>query len=291
MNVIDISHWQSGISLDTIYKQNPTLDGVIIKSTGGVSYKDPKFAEWAKWLTDNGKMWGFYHFLADNGNQATGTAEADYFVNNSKDFFGKGWPFADYEYPATYRGTKFLKEFLDRVLELTGIKCGVYCSLSVVQSQDFSAIEAAGYPLWLAQYPDNNPVYGFLDDPWQRGSYAPFKKYWLHQYTSHGHLNGWNGNLDFDKFYGSAAEWDSFAGKSDTPTELKPADQVVVSAVLNNNYGAGQERVTKLTEAGYDAKSVQDKINELYAIALSCKRYINGNEEYLNSIMKLVRLL
>lgn len=288
MNVIDISHWQNGISLPNLFKMNP-IDGVIIKATGGVGYRDPNFASWAQWLIDNNTPWGFYHFLNDDFRNSSGTREADFFVSQTKDYFTHGLPVADYEYPATAKGTAYLKEFLDRVYELTGLRSAVYCSLSIVQSQDFKGIAAAGYPLWLAQYPNNNVVYGFIDEPWQSGSYAPFEKYWLHQYTSHGRLVGYGGNLDFDKFFGTVEDWNALVGKN-TP-ELKPADPVIVSAVLMDEYGTGNERVKNLTKAGYDPTSVQNKINELYGIAVSCQRFVAGNEEYLNSIVKIVRSL
>ena len=166
MNIIDISHWQSGLNLATVFSQNPTLDGVIVKATGGVSFVDYSCDGWVQWLIENNKPWGFYHFLDDDFKNYNGKAEAEFFVKNTKNYFGKGFPFADYEYPATYKGNAYLKQFLDRVYELTGVKCGVYCSLSIVQTQDFSAIAAAGYPLWLAPYPDNNIVNGFIENPW-----------------------------------------------------------------------------------------------------------------------------
>lgn len=52
MNFIDISSWQSGIDLATLFTSNP-LDGVIIKCTEATGYTNPQFTEWADWLTDN----------------------------------------------------------------------------------------------------------------------------------------------------------------------------------------------------------------------------------------------
>ena len=189
-------------------------------------------------------------------------------------------------------GTGYLKACLDEVLRLTGIRPMVYCSLSVVASpsQDFAQIAAAGYPLWLAQYADMNPVSGFLDEPWQRGSVAPFPRYVLHQYTSRGHLNGWSGNLDFDKFSGSYAEWMELArGKTQPVGPVKPVDPVVVSEVLAGLYGIGDERIRKLAEDGYDPAEVQQKINELYGVAGRVRPLVAENMEYLNSIIKIVR--
>ena len=175
----------------------------------------------------------------------------------------------------------------------------IYCSVSVVSEQNFRAL--TDYPLWIAQYADMNPVYGFLDKPWQRGSVSPFSKYWMHQYTSCGRLNGWGGNLDFDKFYGTKEDWISLA-KGEAPKEepkpepkpipvkpLKSADPQIVLAVLKGSYGIGTERVLKLREAGYDPDSVQKKINQLYLIAGKVKKDIGNDMSYLNSILWIAR--
>lgn len=293
MNIIDISNWQFGLNLQTLFNQNHSLDGVVVKCSGGVSYINPSCEGWATWLVENGKPFGLYHYLDDDGKGSSGAAEAAYFVKQAKPYIGKAILFADYEGNALKKGTGYLKEFLDAVLEMTGVRPAVYCSLSVVQSQDFTAIANAGYKLWVAQYADMQPVYGFVDNPWQKGSVSPFASYVMHQYTSCGHLNGWDGNLDFDKFTGSYAAWVELA-RGDEPAphpSLKPADPVVVSEVVAGKYGNGTERVTALREAGYDPESVQNMVNECYATALSCRKYLQPYDEYINTIIKIVRLL
>jgi len=69
----------------------------------------------------------------------------------------------------------------------------------------------------LAQYASaTNPQYGFNPTPWQSGSYAPFDKITMHQYSSLGRLNGYSSNLDFDLFYGDINDWNKFAAKEDS---------------------------------------------------------------------------
>lgn len=293
MNVIDISNWQFGINLADVFAQNP-LDAVIVKSTGGVSYVNPSCDGWVQWLIEHGKPFGFYHFLNDDGKGSSGAAEAAYFVNNTRNYFGKGIPFADYEGNALQKGTKYLKEFLDGVLELTGIRPIVYCSLSVISSQDFSEIAAAGYKLWVAQYATNNPVYGFQENPWQSGSVAPFNGFIMQQYSGNGRLKGCDNALDLDKFFGSYALWLELArGDDSTPPseDLKPADPVVISDILHGKYSAGSERRSLLREAGYDYESCQDMVNALYATALSCRKYVKPYEDYMNSIVYILHVL
>ena len=245
-----------------------------------------------KWLTDHDKPFGVYHYC--NGQDAAG--EATHFYNTVKPVIGKAVPIADYEGDALRSGTAWLKKFLDKFRELSGVKPMIYCSLSVIHEQDFSAL--TDHPLWVAQYADMATVYGFVDKPWQKGSVAPFASYAMHQYTSCGRLNGWGGNLDFDKFYGSYALWLEMArGEADPvpkptpkPTPLyKPVDPSIVLAVLKNEYGIGTERVVKLREAGYDPAAVQTKINQLYAVAGKVRNDIGDNMSYINSILWIAR--
>ena len=184
MNFIDIASWQKGIDLKTVFTHN-NIDGVIAKATEGTGYVNPEFAPWMKWLTDNNKPFGMYHYLSGGDAEA----EAMHFYNVVKPYIGRGIPVADYEGTALDKGTVWLGKFLEKFRSLSGVRCMIYCSVSVVSEQNFRAL--TDYPLWIAQYADMNTVYGFLDKPWQRGSVSPFSKYWMHQYTSCGRLNGW----------------------------------------------------------------------------------------------------
>ena len=160
----------------------------------------------------------------------------------------------------------------------------------MVQSQDFNAIASAGYKLWLAQYASNNPVYGFLEEIWQKGSVSPFSGFIMQQYTGNGRLNGYNGSLDFDKFIGSYSLWCELAKGEDSP-ELKDADPEIVRRVLAGEFGTGEERRQGVTQAGYDPDKVQDTINTLYIIAFKCMKYIAPYADYIDSIIKIVKQL
>ena len=291
MNLIDIASWQHGIDLAMLFRTNP-LDGVVVKATQGTQYVNPDFAGWVKWLADHDKPFGMYHYC-DGGNAE---AEAEHFYRTTKPYVGKGIPVADYEGQALLKGTAWLKRFLDRFRELSGANAMIYCSLSVIHEQDFSAL--TDHPLWVAQYADMATVYGFNDNPWQKGSVAPFDSYVMHQYTSCGRLNGYNSNLDFDKFYGSYALWLELArGEASAepkptpkPTPLyKPVDPSIVLAVLKNEYGIGRERIVKLREAGYDPAAVQTTINRIYGIANKVKQDIGNDMKYLNAILWIAR--
>ena len=296
LNLIDIASWQKGLSLPVLYNSNPSLDGVIVKLSQGISYVNPEADAWLSWLIANGKPFGTYHYLDKMGAKA----EAKHYADLLSKYPG-GVPAIDYEEQTLDMGTGYLKECLDEVYRLTGVKPLVYCSLSVTKQQDFRAIAAAGYKLWMAQYADFQPVHGFLEKPWQSGEPGCFDGFVMQQYTSSGYLDGWTGNLDFDQFHGDASDWAALAGKTapdigpdptPAPGKLKGPDPIVISEILHGGYGNGWEaRKAKLTAAGYDAEAVQKKVNELYALALTLKKKIAGNSQYLDSIIQIMRAL
>ncbi len=292
MNLIDIASWQAGLSLPALFLNNPDLDGVIVKLSQGTGYVNPEADAWISWLIANGKPFGTYHYLDKFGAKA----EAQHYASLLAKYPG-GVPAIDYEEATLDMGTGYLKECLDEVYRLTGVKPLAYCSLSVTNQQDFSAIAAAGYKLWVAQYADFNPVNGFLDKPWQSGKPGYFDGFVMHQYTSQGYLIGWGSNLDFNKFSGGVSAWKAMAGAAASDIEPDPAedrlkgpDPIVISEILHGGYGNGWNiRQARLTAAGYDAGAVQKKVNELYALALTCKKRIAGNDEYLDSIIRIMR--
>ena len=293
MNLIDISSWQKGLNLQSLFAANPTLDGVIVKVTQGTMYINPEFPAWAKWLVDNGKPIGLYHYCAGDDPEK----EAEHFWASATPYNGTAVPVADYEGECLSKGTVWLKRFLERYRELSGVRPMIYCSLSVVRTQNFTAL--TDYPLWIAQYADMATVNGFLEHPWQKGSVEPFSGYVMHQYTSCGKLRFWDGNLDFDLFNGSYAEWVEMARGENAPVptptptpapaKLKDADPQIVLAVLKNSYSTGENRVRGLKAAGYNPDSVQDAINRLYRVSAKVKADIGKDMPYLNAILWIVR--
>lgn len=284
MNVIDISSWQAGIDLAALFNLN-SLNAVVCKATEGTRYINPEFAPWMKWLTENNKPFGFYHYLS--GGDAS--AEAEYFYEATKAYTGKGIPVADFEGYALGKGSSWLKEFLDRYEELTGVKAMIYCSLSVVQGLS----GMTEHPLWIAQYADMAEVDGFLNTPWQSGSVAPWDNYVMHQYTGNGRLKGWNGSLDLDKFYGTPEDWAALARSekpAPAPSKYKPVDAVIIGEVLDGKHGTGVSRILSVRQSGYDPDEVQKKINQLYIIGGKVRDAIGNEMEYINPIIKIARM-
>ena len=239
LNFIDISSYQAGLDLEKLFDRNP-LHGVVVKATEGTGYVNPYCDKWVQWLIKHDKPWGFYHYLA--GTKTDGAEEGRYFYKHCLNYFGHGVPAIDVEANAINRGPEYLKQCLDEVYRLSGVRPLVYAGLLTVVrpwGSDADPIVATGYRLWLAQYASaTSTVYGFKEHPWQSGSVAPWPEITMHQYTDHGRLNGYLDNLDLDIFYGDRADWDKLAGKSVEPApeptpepEPEPIDDKLNKAI------------------------------------------------------------
>lgn len=265
LNAIDISGWQKGLDLATLFDKNPTLGGVIIKATGGTCiYQGDTFVPWAEWCIEHNKPFGFYHFLDDDLRNSSGKAEAEFFVSKTRDYFGRGIPVADYEGQAKNLGVKYLQDFLDTVFALTGVRPMLYCSQGLANQADMQTI-AKNYPLWVAQYADYAPMYAFTDNPWQRGSVWPWTHESMRQYTSQMFLPGWKSHLDANLFYGDRADWDKLVGIEPVypPSAADKTIDDIAREVIDGKWGNGNNRMQRLTEAGWDYSAVQNRVNEI----------------------------
>lgn len=220
LNGIDVSDWQRGLDLAKV-----SCDFVICKATEGISFVASTCDPFIQKAIALGKLWGFYHFM--DGNDPV--AQADYFYKNCKNYFGHGIPVLDYESYGRI-GTVGAKKFLDRIYELTGVRCIVYMSRSVCTEEDWSQI-APNHALWVAQYANNNTT-GYQSDPWlPDGSFGAWPECAIHQYTSHGRLSGYPGNLDLDIAYIARENWARFANPSGVAKPVEPAKPVTPDTV------------------------------------------------------------
>ena len=206
MNGIDISNWQSDLDLSKI-----KCDFVIVKATEGVGFVDKSCDKFFQQGLKLGKKLGFYHFARPELNDAV--KEAEFFYNNTKNYFGKAIPVLDWESSGKSNVTWALT-WLNKIYELTGVKPMIYMSESVVNAYDWSKVVAGDYGLWVAKYRDNKLDYNY--DMSNAGT-KPSVKWWsfyaMWQWTSCGRLDGYNASLDCDIFYGDAATWDAYVGK------------------------------------------------------------------------------
>lgn len=284
---IDISNHQRGLDLSKI-----DCDFVIIKATEGKSYVDPSCDTFFQKALSLGKKLGIYHFANNSDN--TAQQEADWFINNTRGYIGKAIPVLDWEDDVT-DNVPWALEWLQRVEQAYGCKPLIYMSESVVNRYDWSPVANANYGIWVAKYRDNLPDYNY--DMSKAGN-MPSIKYWstmaLWQWTSTGRLNGWNGNLDCDVFYGDATAWDKYVGSgssSNTPsnptTPQQPqrlSNEEMAKKVIAGEYGDYPERKTRLEAEGYNYEAIQKIVNQAYASFSSYQTYIVKSGDTLSGI-------
>lgn len=200
MNGIDISRYQKGIDLAKV-----PCDFVIVKATQGTSYVSPEFKTQIRQAQDLGKLIGVYHYSGGGGS----IPEAKHFLETVKDYIGKAILFLDWEgeQNPNFQNPEYAKAFLAYVKQATGIIPCIYMSKSVCRQYSWDA----SYPLWCAQYKNQNATV-YQDKPWTDSKgFGAWKNCIILQYSSKGHLPGYWGNLDLDKAYITADEWMMYA--------------------------------------------------------------------------------
>ena len=271
---IDISNHQRGLDLSKI-----DCDFVIIKATEGKSYVDPSCDTFFQKALSLGKKLGIYHFANNSDN--TAQQEADWFIQNTRGYIGKAIPVLDWEDNIT-DNVPWALEWLQRVEEAYGCKPIIYMSESVVNRHDWSSVANANYGIWVAKYRDNLPDYNY--DMSKAGN-MPSIKYWstmaLWQWTSTGRLNGWNGNLDLDVFYGDATAWDKYLGSGSgvvTPSNPKPSAPVEQPSESYQTY---------TVQSGDTLSGIAAKFGTTYQKIAADNRIANPNIIHPGQVLKI----
>lgn len=149
---------------------------------------------------------GLYHFAY--GKQAE--VEAEFFVEQVKKlgYLGKAILALDYEADAVSKGQTWVKKFCDKVRQLAGYSPIIYASGSVIVDQNLFSI---GYPIWCASYYKGYvPVNGRSTNGLK--IYSGCEKSIMWQFTSVGRVNGYDGAMDCNVFYGNDADWHALHG-------------------------------------------------------------------------------
>lgn len=200
---VDLSHWKNNFDAFN------SVDFAIIKATEGVGYKDPAFDTLYQRAKNSGKLLGVFHFARPDLNNSA-VAEADWFVKVIRPYVREAILVLDWE-RGDLGNVEWVKTFLDRVQEKTGIKALLYASRSPINSFNWSSVANADYGLWVADYGANTGEAGR----------KPEVKWWsfyaLWQYTSKGRVAGYNADVDLNIFYGDAEAWRKYATYSSTP--------------------------------------------------------------------------
>lgn len=142
-------------------------DFVIVKATQGVTYTHRQCDAIINRCKADGKLWGFYHYAGGNDP----IAEAEFFYNKCRGYFGNGIPCLDWESISNkaWGNSNWVRKFVDKIHELSGVWCLIYVQASG-RTQVANCANDCG--LWVAGYPDNRnsweiPRFCYKCSPWE----------------------------------------------------------------------------------------------------------------------------
>lgn len=247
MKIIDVSHYNGGINWAKVAKE---CDGAIIRAGyrgygTGELVTDTKFVSNIKYAIKAGLKVGVY-FVTQAITEAEARAEAKYTINLIKDYNidlpifidtengdPKGSGRADHGKLTRDKRTKIIKAFCTEI-EKKNYKAGVYASQSwFIDDLDLSILKS--FYIWVAKYSTQAPTI--------------FYNAW--QYTSSGSIAGISGRVDISDFKKI---------KTSEKAADKKTNAEIVEEVLAGKWGNGVERKERLTEAGYNYKTIQELV-------------------------------
>lgn len=198
LNGIDVSSHQPARIAGLV-----PADFVIVKSTGGTWYTNPLVREQLDVAGSVGiKRLGAYHF-AHEGAKQSAALEAEAFLQRTPYLDEGVLPVLDWE-DGDVSDVGWAYDWCDRVGDATGTTPLLYCNLSVATSYDWSRVQALGVKLWLAWYGNDAQVNGYTVPSLFETEDVVAADGWLlalWQYTQHGRLPGYAGNLDLNVAY------------------------------------------------------------------------------------------
>lgn len=133
-------------SSDNIIR-DPHAQAVIVKATQGTGYVNPLCNHQWELAGSLGKLRGLYHYASGSNP----VAEAQYFINNIKNYVGQGILILDWEsyQNASWGNTNWARQFVDEVHRLTGVWPLIYVQESALW-QVANCANTCG--VWVAKY-------------------------------------------------------------------------------------------------------------------------------------------
>lgn len=221
-------------SSDNIIR-DPHAQAVIVKATQGTGYVNPLCNHQWELAGSLGKLRGIYHY-ASGGSPV---AEAQYFINNIKNYVGQGILILDWEsyQNASWGNTNWARQFVDEVHRLTGVWPLIYVQESALW-QVANCANTCG--VWVAKYASMS--WNSWAVPNMSVSAGAF-----------GALTGWQftgGDMDRSIWYVDADGWNRLASpNSEAKTVTKGGsldsvhfngDQIVFSGWYADNNATGK---------------------------------------------------
>src|SRR5262245_30824959 len=215
---LDVSAYQRSISWKAV--KDAGLEFGFIKATEGTSYTNKHYEKHRKAARRQGIPVGAYHFAHPDFDDGP-DEEADHFLEVAEPRSGDLLPVLDLE----RRGSsptdtaRWANRWLRRVEKEIGQPPILYTYSSFAQYLAGHEKRLTRYPLWLANYGRNNGAVHPISLVGEWTSIA------LHQYTSEGRIDGYEGPLDLNRLPPGSKLEPLFLSADPTPEpEPEPGD-------------------------------------------------------------------
>lgn len=171
------------------------------------------------------------------------------------------------------RRTAIIKAWCDEVKK-RGYRAGIYASESWFKTElDLDTLRKDNNYIWIAKYSSKEPSIYF--DAWQ--------------YTSKGSVMGVTGYVDVSTFNNVTLVINNDKAKETaqtTQTSEKKSNEVIANEVIDGKWGTGEERKTKLTNAGYNYNEIQALVNQKLKATTPIVWYVVKAGDTLSKIAK-----
>ena len=185
---IDVSSHNGKINFERVSCAG--IDFVIIKASEGAAFRDSRFASNYDSAKDNGLAVGAYHFFRFD---VDGTLQARNFVETigDRDF---DLPLVidveEHGNPYVFLRSKVVRQLRDMVDELTALEYRVMIYTNKDGYYKFIKDNFDDYPLWLCSL-----------------NRRPELDWTIWQYSHWGVVDGIQGDVDLNRFYGNLEQW------------------------------------------------------------------------------------
>ena len=192
-----MSHWQGDIDWRQVAAAGKRF--AFIKASDSTDFIDPKYVANRSGANANGIVIGAYHFARPDTTPGDAVAEADLFVNTADVHVGDLRPVLDIESAGGLPVADlqvWIKAFLDRVYQRTGVRAAVYSSPAFWTKylEGTSLIAVTGNPVyWVAHWTT-------AASPWVPASDWGGYGWTFWQYTSSGSVPGIAWRVDLNRF-------------------------------------------------------------------------------------------
>jgi GH25 family lysozyme M1 (1,4-beta-N-acetylmuramidase) len=197
---IDVSHWQNTIDWTAVRAAGKKF--TYIKASESTDFVDPLYATNRSKAQAAGLLVGAYHFAQPSTGAGDAVAEADHYVDTATPASGDLLPVLDLERSGglgVTALTAWVRAYLDRVYQRTGVRAVIYCSPSFWKNYlgDTTWFSANGYSiLWVAHWTT-------AAQPTLPAASWGARGWTFWQYTSDGSVPGISGRVDLNRYNGT----------------------------------------------------------------------------------------